>query len=110
MEQYIEKAKVVTEIEKRIKETEAMQPKFDQFWAGQISAFKGVIKILDTLEVKEVDLEEEMNKYFDDNFYITETWGIFSEKTENEINLNDLEDIAKHFYKLGLKTQKGGEL
>lgn len=50
----IDKDKVVAEIEKRIKETESMQPKFGQFWAGQISAFKGVLKILDTLEVKEV--------------------------------------------------------
>lgn len=50
----IDKDKVVAKIEKRIKETESMQPKSDQFWAGQISAFKGVLKILDTLEVKEV--------------------------------------------------------
>ena len=54
MAQYIDKEALVAEIERRIKETESMQPKFDQFWAGQISAFKGVLKILDTLEVKEV--------------------------------------------------------
>lgn len=47
----INKATVVAEIEKRIKETESMQLKFDQFWAGQISAFKGILKIIDTLEV-----------------------------------------------------------
>lgn len=29
----IDKAVVVAEIENRIKETESMQPKFDQFWA-----------------------------------------------------------------------------
>lgn len=70
MVQYIEKAAVVAEIEKRIKETESMQPKFDQFWAGQISAFKGILKILDTLEVKEVSWEEKAaqlsQKYFPD--------------------------------------------
>lgn len=37
--------------------TESMQPKFDQFWAGQISAFKGILKILDTIEVKESENE-----------------------------------------------------
>ena len=57
MAQYIDKSAVVAEVDKRIKETESMQPKFDQFWAGQISAFKGVLKILDTIEVKEVDKE-----------------------------------------------------
>ena len=59
MAQYINKSALVAEIEKRIEETKGMQPQFDQFWAGQISAFKGVLKILDTLEVKEVDLEKE---------------------------------------------------
>ena len=47
----IDKSALVAKVEKRIEETKSMQPKFDQFWAGQISAFKGVLKILDTLEV-----------------------------------------------------------
>ena len=71
MKELIDKATVVVEIKKRIKETESMQPKFDQFWAGQISAFKGILKILDTLEVKEVeeesvsmDLEETIEQSF----------------------------------------------
>ena len=71
----IDKDTLVLKIEKRIKETESMQPKFDQFWAGQISAFKGVLKILDTLEVKEVDIEkkkmewiEQLCKYFKANY------------------------------------------
>lgn len=57
MKQYIDKSALVAEIERRIKETESMQPKFDQFWAGQISAFKGALKILDSLEVKEIQEE-----------------------------------------------------
>lgn len=55
MEYLIDKSALIVEVEKRIKETESMQPKFDQFWAGQISAFKGILKILDTFDVKEVD-------------------------------------------------------
>lgn len=31
----IEKSVIVSELEKRIEETKGMQPKFDQFWAGQ---------------------------------------------------------------------------
>ena len=57
MAHLIDKDALVAEIKKRIKETESMQPKFDQFWAGQISAFKGVLKILDTLEVKDLQKE-----------------------------------------------------
>lgn len=59
MAQYIPKSAVVAVIESRIKETKSIQPKFDQFWAGQISAFKGVLKMLDTLEAKEVNWEKE---------------------------------------------------
>ena len=61
MAQYISKDDLVREIEKRIEETKGMQPKFDQFWAGQISAFKGVLKILDTLEVKGVIWRKKLN-------------------------------------------------
>ena len=59
----IDKSALVAEIEKRIEETKGMQPKFDQFWAGQISAFKGVLKILDNLEVKEVDSFADSKKH-----------------------------------------------
>ena len=65
MAQYISKDDLVREIEKRIKETESMKPKFDQFWAGQISAFKGILKILDTLEVKEVNIADMADEYYD---------------------------------------------
>lgn len=58
----IDKDVLVAEIEKRIKETESMQPKFDQFWAGQISAFKGILKIIDTFETKEVNFPYHKNR------------------------------------------------
>ena len=88
----INKAAVIAEIEKRIEETKGMQPKFDQFWAGQISAFKGVLKILDTLEVKEVDLDFEQVLY-----------KAFGQVKDFTLGLR----IAKYFYELGLKSQKG---
>lgn len=108
MTQYIDKSAIVAEIEKRIKETESMQPKFDQFWEGQISAFKGVLKILDTLETKEVDFERELSKYVSngihrffpnvDDDYCT---------MESFIWQDYVIETAEHFFKLGLKEQKG---
>jgi hypothetical protein len=95
MTKLIDKSALVAEIEKRIKETESMQPKFDQFWAGQISAFKGILKILNTLEVKEVDLDKEFNKYCE-NLYLIDL--------ESE-PYAELFECAKHFYELGLKTK-----
>ena len=97
----IDKAAVVAEIENRIKETESMRPKFDQFWAGQISAFKGVLKILDTLEVKEIDLE----KYYHE-FLQKEWFGNLHVRTVSEM----MAFTAKHFFELGLKVQKGVEV
>ena len=54
MKELIDKSALVAKIENRIKETESMRPMVDPFWEGQISAFDSVLKILDTLEVKEV--------------------------------------------------------
>ena len=75
MTQYINKSALVAEIKKRTKETEYMQPKFDQFWAGQISAFKGILKILDTLEVKEVETWHLQEK--EDIYDAVKDWGLY---------------------------------
>ena len=50
---YIDAEKLIAAIESRIKETKSMKPAFDQFWAGQISAFKGVENIIDSLQKEE---------------------------------------------------------
>lgn len=94
MAHLINKSAVVAEIEKRIEETKGMQPKFDQFWAGQISAFKGILKILDTIKVKEVDLKKEYDDFQDPVI-------------ARLVNRNAGLVIAKHFFELGLKAQKG---
>ena len=52
-----------------------------------------------TLEVKEVDLNKEIDRAWDntsDNF--------------SEEGWKEFEDIAKHFFELGLKAQKGKEV
>ena len=97
----IDKDKIVKEIKKRIKETKSMQPKFDQFWAGQISAFKGVLKILDTFEEKEVDLDELLSNLDKDikEFVTTE------EFEKDSAMYGHYWAIAKHSFELGLKAK-----
>ena len=54
---------------------------------------------IDALEVKEVDLQKEIDRIWDntsDNF--------------SEDSWKEFEAIAKHFFELGLKAQKGEEL
>lgn len=55
MSNYIDAEKLIAEIERRIEETKSMKPAFDQFWAGQISAFKGAIKIAESLQQEQSD-------------------------------------------------------
>ena len=104
MEQYILKSALLAEIENRIKETESMQPKFDQFWAGQISAFKGILKILVTFEVKEVD--SDIQTFAKEMDTVLALPSCETKNTEEE-PLNWEYAIAKHFFELGIKARKG---
>ena len=72
-----------------------MKPTFDQFWAGQISAFKGALKIATSLqqEQPEVDLEKEIDEKWDE---------FVSSEGERE----DFTRTARHFYELGLNARK----
>ena len=97
MEQYILKAAVVAEIERRIKN---LYPKGDQ---GIVVTkilkdhYKSLLSFLDTLEVKEVDFEKEIKKYSME----------LAMKENNGDWLKDITTTAKHFFELGLKVQKG---
>lgn len=55
-----------------------------------------VRSLIDSLEVKEVNLEKELKDWMQDN---TDTAGFF-----------DTEELAKHFFELGLKAQKGEKI
>lgn len=106
MAQYINKSTLANEIKKRIKETESMLPKFDQFWAGQISAFKGVLKILNTLEVKDNyevkdnDVMEEMD--FDD---YSRFFKEHPDYNDGYWGFEETWEFAQYCYTLGLKAK-----
>lgn len=94
MEKYIPKSAIVAEIEKLYKENYKFLP---SDIAESVVDFKDdLLMVLDTLEVKEVDLEKEMGKYLDVN------------NIEYGFQVK-LFDFAKHFFELGIKTQKKGE-
>ena len=63
----------------------------------------------ENLEVKEVDLEKEINKYICDNFFGSETIGFYANRTKEEPNDQDIALCAKHFFELGLKAAQKGE-
>lgn len=56
--------------------------------------YKQLLEHLDTLEVKEVDLDEEIEKCLKQYHMIA-------------VGKEEFEPIAKHFFEIGLKAQKG---
>ena len=103
MKQYINKNDIVAEIERQISAIDNY-PKLTDTLNIQIAVLEGnkvvltkLLSFLDTLEVKEVDLEKEYEEFVVDdpilgNFITNDTMGMV---------------LAKHFFELGLKTQKG---
>lgn len=90
----IDKDTLVAEINRRIKEEIASTTTdFNYYSQGCVDSMRKVLLFLDTLEVKEVDLEKEIDHYFQDNWPFEE-------------EMCDMVKFAKHFYELGL-AQKG---
>ena len=103
MEQYINKSAVMAEIERRIKiNKECMLGlKNLDYFQGKVDALNDTLSFIDTIETKEVDLEQEIKDYFDSQPIITRSKGVDYRLIPTGV------DIAKHFYELGLKAQKG---
>ena len=99
----IDKGAVVAEIEKRIKGLKNCHADTVEGYAGEISGLKRLLSFLGTLEVKEVDLEKELDygdytKFFKEHQdYSDGTWGFEEAWT-----------FAEYFYKLGLKAKQNG--
>ncbi len=89
MEQYISKSDLVSEIE-RIKH-ETNYETFTDEVLGKRYVCDRLLSFLNTIEVKEVDLEKEVDEYFDIHY--------------NEFLYDDYLEFSKHFYELGLKVK-----
>lgn len=107
MEHLIDKDAVVAEIEKRkaINEKSYMQAFLNSSdnrdsFGHKVQEDIDILSSIDTLEVKEVDLE----KVFNDEY------SKFSNDTDAmdyafPIDLADFKDFAKHFFELGIKAK-----
>ena len=105
MEQYIPKAAVVAEI-KRSKDEylKYCKNKFHAEWS--CGTLDNILSFLDTLEVKEVDLEKELESWRHNHFHGRRDKEASGEYLERVSQL----ELAKHFFELGLKAQKGEEV
>jgi len=96
MVQYVDKSALVAEIRKRLLPV-IRDKHYDEWEEGKDSERIAILNIIDTLEVKEVDLEKEYEDFVVDdpvlgNFITNDIVGMI---------------LAKHFFELGLKAQKG---
>ena len=64
MSNFIDAEKLIAEIERRIEETKSMKPSFNQFWAGQISAFKGVKTIITSFQQEQPEAVKVLSRPF----------------------------------------------
>ena len=99
MAQYVDKDALIAEIEKVINE---INPDIIEDWRYRlqrerdIKVMKNILSLIDTLEVKEVNLEKEFDNY---------TKNILACDVQSE-SFTHLYNCAKHFFELGLKSQK----
>ena len=101
MKQYIDKSAVVAEIEKVIDEP---APSHDQQCPWEDGYYCGLYKaesIIDSLEVKEVDLEKEIKDH------VKNCLDVKFPTTDIEQIKKDVAYTARMFFELGLKSQKG---
>ena len=115
----IDKDALVAEIEKLINEIYNGQP-FDSLSRERQVALwyvKSIMSSVNSLEVKEVDLEDEIEKYvYSLPHSVTGTSSYVSDikspiardfGVRHDWSYKYVEQIAKHFFELGLKAQKG---
>ena len=101
MTKYIDKSKIVAEIERRKSQLQTRITELGNFESNTLGLFQEVdlyddiISFLDTLEPKEVDLEAEFDNYTKDILACDVQFEPFTH----------LHNCAKYFFELGLKAK-----
>ena len=100
----IDKDALVAEIEKRIEYNtlsyqKDKRPQFAKL--GKIMEDEAILSFINTLEVKEVDLDKEIQDH------IRECLDVKFPTTDVELIKKDVAYTAKKFFELGFKAQKG---
>ena len=109
MEQYIKKSALVAEIERRLDELYDLLPDASKVEneaitileacnTGKYTALESFRRFLDTIEIKEADLEHEVESYWKQ---CDMTWCRDAYSMTHIRSM--LSDIAKHFFELGIK-------
>ena len=103
----IDKDALVAEIKEKIMQYEVAfnDPSFASCEAcliakGKYRKLLDILQYINTLEVKEENLEKEFESFLDNIEGVPRMW-------HSDEQIEWAKDIAKHFFELGLKAQKG---
>ena len=100
MEQYISKTALVAEIKRRFDEySSSFLKHYDACKEAKAQELGKILIILDTLEVKEVDINKEISQFIDANF----------EKAKIGHKLS-LRRTAKYFFELGMSVNNKAQI
>lgn len=102
MTNLIDKDALVLEIRKRLLPV-IRDKHYDEWEEGQDSERQTILDIINALEVKEVDLEKELDTWRHNHFHGRMDKEASGEYLERITQLG----LAEHFFELGLKAQKG---
>lgn len=107
MAHLIDKDPIVAEIEKYIERAKAERVLYPKTILAAknyllIEDYNKLLSFVNTLEVKDVDLEKELIEWHKEHF---KKDGTFTEKSGFYLTNKSQMDIAKHFFELGLKTR-----
>lgn len=102
MEQYIPKSALLAKIEKLF---ERAGNSLGEYRNGAEHTLISIKDFLDTLEVKETNLEKHLKDDIEDVFF--DLNGVAVKGATHYLTVEDIKYIAKHFFELGLKAQKG---
>ena len=105
MAHLIDKSAVVAEIKRRKELVSDPILSGNDLMIGERNAYFNLLSFLDTLEVKEVDLNEEIDNYVNEHFSECDDGVLISDANSKELTLLDITPLAKHFFELGLSSQ-----
>lgn len=107
MKHYIDKDDVVAEIRKRLLPV-IRDKHYDEWEEGQNSERIALLGILDTFEVKEVDLDKSARNYLlnEHKSPLNDVFHQCDLRTEMQYH-QDIENAYKAGFELGIKAQKG---
>ena len=101
MGQYIDKDALVAELE-RLRKNQRLDDRHGQ---GVLDGLHAIERFIDSLEVKEVDLDGERRKYLTEHFNVYENGILQSKRSNLPLDTYDVIKIAKHFFELALSLK-----